>query len=108
MPAQRVNTATLIRGQVLSFRLPKHLQKKIEDAEPIRFAHGKPLPIADTALLKHLEDMHDEIEDGEGEVYAKPVFRIERNVELLDDGSVSRVKRLASDRVAKRRPKRVK
>lgn len=108
MPAQRVNTATLIRGKVLSFRLPKNLQKKIEDAEPIRFQAHQPVPIADASLLKHLEDMHEEVADGEGEVYEKPVFRVDRNVELDSDGTVSRVKRLSSTRSVKSRPKRVK
>lgn len=110
MPAQKVDTATLIRGEVVSVRLPRHLDKGKPEggpSDPIRFEYGKPVPVKDKDVLKYLEDMTDEITDGEGEVYEKPRFRVDRNVSTPEPESTGpRRTRLEANRTVKRKPRK--
>lgn len=101
---KRVNTAELIRGQLLSLRIPMHLEKGTTPSEPLRFERGKPLVIADATILSWLESQMEEIEDGEGEVFEKPTFRIKRNVPAPDSDDRPSRTRLDADRTVKTRP----
>lgn len=104
---KRCTTVTLIRGGVLSVRLPVHLQKGETPAEPIRFERNKPVVIDDKTVADWLENQFEEIEDGEGEVYEKPTFRVDRNVPIPgSDEPVNRTKRLSADRQVKKRPRK--
>lgn len=103
MPIKKVNTATLIRGEVFSHRpwTPPGMTPK----EPIRFKYGEPVVITDAAILAELEDMYDETTDGDGEIFEKPRFSVARNVMPPEaDGGIRRPKRLAANRkIVKRR-----
>ena len=106
MAYKKVNTATLIRGTILSLRLPDFLQKGTQEEPPMRFEYGKPVVISDAKLLDFLEDMYDEIEDGEGEVYEKPTFRVNRGVEEPTSKNTRKPKRLSAERQVKTRRRR--
>lgn len=102
---KRVNTVTLIRGSLLSVRIPRHLEKGSVPSEPVRFERGKPVVIEDKDWLAWFEGQYEEIEDGEGEVYEKPTFRVDRNVPMPGEDEPTRrpPKKLAADRQIKRR-----
>ena len=91
----KVDTATLIRGRTYTLR-------------SIKFERGVPKVITDKAFLEILEDEVDEVPDGEGEVYEKPRFRIDRSVANPEAGGPT-VKRLSATREVRkvRRIKRV-
>jgi hypothetical protein len=76
----------------------------------MRFEYGLPRVIKETKILAFLEDMFDEIEDGEGEVYEKPTFSVKRGVAAPEDPNSrrSRTKRLDADRPIKRKVRRRK
>lgn len=100
MPAKLVDTATLIRGQVYSYR---HNYQDVKD-NPLKFVKGEAVIVTNKDLLADLEDLVDEVEDGEGEAFEKPVFRIARKVQEPDSNEGStRVRRLAADRPIRRR-----
>lgn len=108
MPTKKVNTATLIRGSLYTLRHPKSTPQEPKDA--LRFEYGKPVVIDDTDILRKLENMYDEITDGDGEVYEKPRFRVDRGVPMPTDddeqpsyGTRARPKRLSATRKVKRR-----
>lgn len=103
MAIRKVNTATLIRGQVYTMRHPDHTPQNPKDA--LRFERNIPKVIDEAHILAMLEDMTEEIPDGEGEVYEKPVFRIDRNVDAPADAR-SNVTKLSSTRVVKKRARR--
>lgn len=103
--ARKVNTATLIRGQVYTLRHPDYTPQN--GLESLRFERGKAKVIEDPKILKILEDLEEETSDGDGEVFVKPVFRINRNVEEAgEDENAPRKTRLSADRVVKKRPRR--
>lgn len=105
MAAQKkVNTATLIRGQLYTFRHPENRPDNPKDS--LRFEKDKPVVIDDKNLLSMLEDIYTETEDGDGEVYEKPLFRIERGVNPPEEESKTRRHRLSADREIKRRPRK--
>jgi hypothetical protein len=99
MAIKKANTATLIRGQTYTLRHPDHKPQSPKDA--LRFERGIPVVIEDLRILGILQDMMEEVEDGEGEVYEKPVFRVDRNVDAPE--AVGGPKRLSATRVVKRR-----
>ena len=102
MALRKVNTATLIRGKVYSFRHPDSSPQKPLDS--LRFERGVPKIIEDSRILNLLEDLTEEIGDGEGELYDKPVFRVDRGVDAPDGEPVSKVSKLSSTRVVKKKP----
>lgn len=105
MAAQRkVNTATLIRGQLYTFRHPDNRPDNPIDS--LRFENGKPVIVEDKEILALLEDIYTETEDGDGEVYEKPLFLIERGVAPPEDEKKQRRHRLSADREVKRRPRK--
>ncbi len=99
---RKVNTATLIRGQTYTLRHPDN--KPQSPKESLRFQRGKPVPIEDSRILSLLEDLTEEVRDGEGEVYEKPVFRIDRNVDEPDQAKGPT--RLSATRTVKAKPRR--
>jgi hypothetical protein len=108
MPSRKVNTATLIRGSLYTFRHPKSTPQDPKDS--LRFEYGRPVVIEDQDVLRRLENMYDEITDGDGEVYEKPRFRVDRGVSMPDDeddgpgtGTRARPTRLSATRKVKRR-----
>lgn len=101
---KRVNTATLLRGEVYSFRHPYDTPQNPK--ESLRFERDVPKVIEDKEILEMLEELYDELEDGEGEVYEKPTFRIDRGVAPPDDPHARRRHRLKADREVKRRPRK--
>jgi hypothetical protein len=102
--AKRVTTATLIRGQVYNLRHPENKAGAPKDS--LRFKRNEPIVIDDPKIAKMLEDIVEETVDGDGEVFEKPVFRVDRNVAEPADNSTPRVKRLAADRKIKTRRRR--
>lgn len=106
MAGTRVNTATLIRGEVYTLRHPDGTAKDPKDS--IRFEYGVPVIITDKKILEILENIHDVTFDGDGEEFEKPRFRVDRNVPAPDDtkSNVKRPTRLSSDRKIKKRPVR--
>lgn len=107
MAGTRVNTATLIRGEVYTLRHPKGTAKEPRDS--LRFEYGVPVPIADKEILEILENLHDITFDGDGEEFEKPRFRVDRNVPAQDAQRVSNAKkptRLSAGRTAKIRPRK--
>lgn len=82
MAIKKVSTATLIRGQTYTLRHPDNKPSSPKDS--LRFLRGQPAVIEDTRILAMLENLTEEVRDGEGEVYEKPVFRIDRNVDAPD------------------------
>jgi|SRR6056297_2574865 len=103
--AKRVTTATLIRGQIYNLRHPDN--RAGNPVESLRFKHGVPVVIEDPKIVKVLEDIYDESTDGDGELYEKPVFRIDRNVAEPDGETKPRAKRLSSDRQVKTKRRRI-
>lgn len=104
MAMKKVNTATLIRGGVYTLRHPDNKPQSPKDS--LKFTRNKAEIIEDVKILNMLEKLKEEVRDGEGEVYEKPVFRINRNVDAPDgddDGTPAR-HRLSSERVVKRKP----
>lgn len=87
----KCNTATLLRGRTYTIR-------------SIKFERGVPKRIDDDDFLQILEDEIDEIPDGEGEVYAKPRFLIERDVDDPDRNKKVAT-RLSATRTVKSGPK---
>lgn len=106
MATRKVNTATLIRGELYTLRHPKSTPDKPLDS--LRFEYGKPVVIDDKDILIELENLHDETTDGDGEVFEKPTFRIDRNVAEPDGGVKRGPKRLSATRTVKKRPVRRK
>ena len=106
MAGNRVNTATLIRGEVYTLRHPDNTAKDPHDS--LRFEHGVPLVIEDKRILEILENLHDVTLDGDGEEFEKPRFLIERNVPTPDNTgtNIKRPTRLTSDRKVKIGPRR--
>lgn len=103
--ATRVNTATLIRGELYTMRHPDNKPEKPVDS--LRFTHGVPVVIKDAKILNILEDIYDETTDGDGEIYEKPTFRIDRGVASPEERK-RKPTRLASTRTVKqKRRKRV-
>jgi len=100
MAIKKVNTATLIRGKVYTLRHPDNTPQNPVDS--LRFERGVPKSIEDNRILALLEGMVEEIEDGEGEVFEKPVFRIDRNVDAPEDG-VRKPTKLSATRTVKKR-----
>lgn len=99
---KRVNTATLIRGELYSYRTGD------PNNPTIRFEANKPVPIESKELLSILEELHDVTFDGDGEEFEKPRFRIDRNVPW-DEGSEGKPKgptRLSSTRKVTKRPRK--
>lgn len=104
---RKVNTATLIRGELYTFRHPDSTPEKPKDS--IRFTYGEPVVIEEKHILEMLEDMHDETTDGDGEIFEKPTFRVDRGVaDPRDDAKKRGPTRLKSDRKVKSRPLRRK
>lgn len=73
-----VTTATLIRGRVYTLRHPDGTPQNPK--ESLRFEKGVPVVIDEPKIAAYLEKLHDEVADGDGESWEKPVFRINRNV----------------------------
>ena len=105
MPIRKVNTATLIRGQLYSLRHPDNTPQ--DPKESLRFEYGKSKVIEEPHILTMLEELYEETKDGDGEVFEKPIFRIDRGV-TVDDAPRGRTKtRLTADRtIVKKRPVR--
>lgn len=101
---KRVNTATLIRGEVYTLRHPDNTAQSPK--ESLRFEYGVPVVIDDNRILTILENLIDEVTDGEGEIYEKPRFRVERGVSVPEPDNFKKPTRLAADRTTKRRPRR--
>lgn len=99
MPLRKVTTVTLIRGQTYTFRHPDN--KPTSPKDSLRFTRGEPVVIEDARIVSILEAMTEEVRDGEGEVYEKPVFRINRNVDAPDEKAGPT--RLSADRTVKKR-----
>jgi hypothetical protein len=78
MPTKMVNTATLVRGKVYTLRHPDNKPQSPRDS--LRFVKGVPLIIEEPHILRLLENLTDDVTDGDGEVFAKRLFRIDRNV----------------------------
>lgn len=78
MATKRVNTATLIRGEIYTMRHPHSTPQSPKD--PVRFEYGKPVVITDSKLLDTLENLIDLTEDGDGDQYEKPRFKISKMV----------------------------
>lgn len=104
MAGKKVNTATLIRGDVYTLRHPDHTPQKPREA--LRFTYGVPVVIDERHILDYLENLHDETTDGDGEVYEKPRFRVDRNVSEASPANHKSPTRLAHDRPVKRRPRK--
>lgn len=106
MAGNRVNTATLIRGEIYTLRHPDNTAK--EPKESLRFTYGVPVVIHDKRILDTLENLHDTTFDGDGEEFEKPRFRIDRGVPH-PDATPSNNKsptRLSSTRTTKVRPRK--
>lgn len=107
MAANRVNTATLIRGEVYTLRHPDGTPK--DPKESLRFEYNVPVAISDKRILEILENLHDITFDGDGEEFEKPRFRIDRNVPHPDADTGSNVRRptrLDPSRKQKIRPRK--
>ena len=100
--ARKVDTATLVRGQIYIFRHPEYTPQN--GKESLRFERGVPKVITDPKMLSILEELTEETQDGDGEVFEKPIFRINRNVEEPDGDEKPRKTRLSADRAVKKRP----
>jgi len=98
MATRKVTTATLIRGQVYTFRHPDYSPQNPK--EPLRFKRGEPKIIEDAKIVTLLENLHEEIPDSDGELTEKPVFRINRNVDAPDEEG-STVRRVSADRAVR-------
>ena len=106
MAGTRINTATLIRGEVYTLRHPDNTAKNPVDS--LRFEYGVPVVVTDKKLLDILENLHDVTTDGDGEEFEKPRFRVDRSVPH-PEAKVSNAKkptRLNSDRKSKFKPRR--
>lgn len=101
MAIRKVNTATLIRGKVYSLRHPDNTPQNPRDS--LRFERGVPVIIEESHILTMLENLSEEVGDGEGEYYDKPVFRIDRGVDAPEDSSRPKVTRLSPTRVVKKK-----
>ena len=102
MAGKRVNTATLVRGEVYTYRHPDSTPQKPIDS--LRFTYGVPVVIEEVKILEILEDLCDETADGEGEIYEKPRFRIDRGVASPVPDNNRRPTRLDSGRSVKKKP----
>ena len=104
-PNRMVTTATLIRGQLYTMRHPDSTPQAPKDS--LRFVAGKPVVIEDKKIVDILENLYDEVTDGEGEVYEKPRFRIDRNVPSdsleADNDDLPKPQRLSPNRKPIRR-----
>jgi hypothetical protein len=103
--AKRVTTATLIRGQVYNLRHPDSKPGAPKDS--LRFNRGVPIVIDDPKIAKMLEEIVDETTDGDGEVFEKPVFKVEYGVEDPTTEAAPRARRLDPDRKIKTRRRRI-
>lgn len=101
MTTKRVTTATLIRGQTYTLRHPDNTASNPVD--PLRFHYNVPVVIHDKRIADMLENLYDEVTDGEGETYEKPRFHVERNVPPPEQDDVRKPKRLDPGRQVKRR-----
>lgn len=102
--AKRVNTVTLIRGEVYTFRHPDSTPAKPIDS--LRFEYGKPVTVEDPKILSILENIYDNTVDGDGEEYEKPRFKVERNVLEQSSETKRGPTRLSADRAVRKRPVR--
>jgi hypothetical protein len=98
MATRKVTTATLIRGKVYTYRHPDHTPQNPKDH--LRFKFGVPVVIDSPKIVQLLEDLVDEVPDGDGELLEKPIFRINRNVDAPDDDA-PRATRVDPDRKIK-------
>lgn len=105
MPA-KVDTATLIRGDLYALRHPKSTPERPLDT--LRFEYNKPVVIDDKDVLRELEELYDETTDGDGEIFEKPVFRVDRGVPAPEGHNGTKRTRLAATRATKKRPVRRK
>lgn len=105
MALRKVDTATLVRGQVYTLRHPDFTPQNPK--ESLRFKRGVPVIIDDPKILRKLEDLVDEIPDGDGEITDKPIFSIKRGVIAPDDDE-ARPRRVSAEREIKLRPSGVK
>lgn len=106
MPAKKVTTATLIRGSLYTLRHPDSTPQNPQDS--LRFERDIPVVIDNPKIVSILENMYDEIADGDGEIYDKPRFRIDRGVPMPTDdedrvGTRARPRRLSATRKVRRR-----
>lgn len=98
MATKLVDTATLVRGKVFAVRIPASLQKPGDTlVKPLRFKKGIPVVIDNPAVLDYLEDMVDDVPDGDGEIFEKPRFAIERGVEEPEDNNAYHPRRTRLD-----------
>lgn len=107
MAKRKVNTATLIRSQIYTLRHPDNTPQN--PIESLRFERNVPRIIDDPKILKILEELYDEVSDGDGELYDKPLFRVDRGV-MVDEDDINprpRKTKLAADRKVKTRRRRV-
>lgn len=95
MATRKVSTATLVRGQVYTLRHPDFTPQNPK--ESLRFQRNIPVVIEDPRILDILENMYDDVPDGDGEINEKPVFRINRNVDAPEEDQ-PRSRRLSADR----------
>lgn len=98
MATRKVTTATLIRGQVYTLRHPDYSPQNPKDS--LRFKRGEPVVIDDPKIVTKLENLYEEVPDGDGEISEKPIFRINRNVDAPDEDE-PRPRRLSADREVK-------
>lgn len=98
---KRVTTATLIRGQVYTLRHPDY--KASDPIDPLRFEYNVPVVVNDERIAQILENIYDEVVDGEGETYEKPRFKVERGVAPPEPVDARKPKRLSADRPIRRR-----
>lgn len=73
--AEGVETATLVRGRIYSYRYKGEtfefiggVEKVLEDKD------GKPVP----GLADALEELHSEVRDSDGDAFEKPLFLVQR------------------------------
>ena len=99
MALRKVTTATLLRGQVYTLRHPDYTPQTPKDS--LRFKRGVPLVVEEEKLIRILENLYEEVPDGDGEVSEKPVFRVSRNVDAPDGDDAPRSRRLSADREVK-------
>jgi hypothetical protein len=95
MATKLVDQATLIRGETYTLRHPK--STPVAPLESLRFTRNEPKTIEDKDLLDMLEDLVEDSYDSDGELYEKPLFRIERGVRIDIDTS-PRARRLEASR----------
>ena len=79
MAIKKVNTATLIRGEVYTLRHPDNKPQNPRDS--LQFTRGVPVVIEEAHVLAILTKLKEPVTDGDGDMVEKAVFRIDRNVD---------------------------